>query len=128
MKKLSKINIERLNDGKKKSNCLIACLLLGWQGGTIHQVSRETGLSVIEILESKDIVQLIKGIMKRKKLYYRQDNIGKAKYTINYYDGVQKHKDGSDFYSIRIFKNKKELLKFEKNLKTKGYKERGIVL
>ncbi len=50
-----KKRIKRLNNGKYKSNCLIACLLLGWQGGTIHQVSHETGLSVIEILESKDI-------------------------------------------------------------------------
>jgi hypothetical protein len=58
--KLPKINVRRLNDGKKKTNCEIACLLLGWQGGTIHQVSRVTGLSINEILESKDIEKLLK--------------------------------------------------------------------
>lgn len=33
-------------------------------------------------------------------------NIGKAKYVVNYHIG-KKHKDGSDFYDMRIFKNEK---------------------
>ena len=49
-----------MNNGKYKSNCEIACLLLCWQGGTIHQVSHETGLTVVEILESKDIEKSLK--------------------------------------------------------------------
>jgi hypothetical protein len=59
-----------------------------------------------------------------KKLYYRQDNIGKAKYTISSHDGVTMHKDGSPFYDIEIFKSKKALANFEKSLKAKGYTER----
>lgn len=31
--------------------------------------------------------------------------IGHAKYVVNYYTG-KKHQDGSDFYDIRIFRNK----------------------
>ena len=31
--------------------------------------------------------------------------VGKSKYVVNYYTG-KKHNDGSDFYDIRIFKNK----------------------
>lgn len=42
------------------------------------------------------------------KRYYTQDNIGKAKYVVNYHDGAKTHKDGSDFFDIVIFKNKKK--------------------
>ena len=58
------------------------------------------------------------------KTYYRQDNIGKAKYTISYHDGIEKHKDGSPFFAIAIFKNKKKLNTFIKKLVLKGYTER----
>ena len=43
------------------------------------------------------------------KKYNIQYNIGKAKYVVNYHDGVKKHKDGSSFYDITIFKNKVKL-------------------
>lgn len=59
-----------------------------------------------------------------KKVWYRQDNIGKAKYTINFYDGKSTHKDGSPFYSMKIFKNKPSMESFIKELTGKGYKER----
>jgi len=42
------------------------------------------------------------------KYYYEQNNIGKAKYTVSYHDGIQTHKDGSNFYGMKIFKNKKK--------------------
>ena len=58
--KLPQVNIERLKNKENMSNCEIACLLLGWQGGTIHQVASETGLSIEEILQSDDIEILIK--------------------------------------------------------------------
>jgi len=58
-----------------------------------------------------------------KKRFYQQDGIGKAKYTISYHDGKQKHKDGSDFYGIQIFRNKKDLEKFRTALLKKGYRE-----
>ena len=41
------------------------------------------------------------------KLFYTMDNIGKAKYTVNTYNGISTHKDGSPFFGIAIFKNKK---------------------
>jgi len=37
------------------SNTIKAARFLGWAGGTIHQVSYETGLTVYEILNSSDI-------------------------------------------------------------------------
>ena len=60
------------------------------------------------------------------KTFYQQDNIGRVKYTINYHDGNKKHKDGSKFFDIKTFKNKKDLETFKKELIKKGYKETGI--
>jgi len=57
------------------------------------------------------------------KTFYRQDNIGKAKYTVNFHDGEQTHRDGSPFFAIAIFHNKKKLNTFTNNLKKNGYKE-----
>ncbi len=48
--------------------------------------------------------------------YKIQYNIGKAKYLVSYYNGIKKHKDGSEFYDIVIFKNKKKLNQFIKNI------------
>lgn len=58
-----------------------------------------------------------------KKEYYLQRNIGKAKYVVNFHDGVSTHKDGSAFYDIRIFRNKPAVESFVKELSSKGYKE-----
>ena len=40
-----------------------------------------------------------------KKNFNTMYRIGNAKYVVNFHDGVNKHKDGSDFYDIKIFKN-----------------------
>jgi len=56
-----------------------------------------------------------------KKRYYQQDRVGSAKYTISYHDGKKKHKDGSDFFDIKTFKNKKDLAKFVNTLHKGGY-------
>ena len=50
-------------------------------------------------------------------------NIGKAKYVVNFHDGVKKHKDNSPFFDIEIFKNKKKRDLFIKQLTDEGYKE-----
>jgi len=56
------------------------------------------------------------------KNYYQMFNVGKAKYLVNYHDGVKKHADGSPFYDVKIFKNKKIKDQFIKNLILNGYK------
>ena len=48
--------------------------------------------------------------------YNIQNNIGKAKYVVNYYRG-KKHKDGSKFWDIAIFKSKHKMNQFIKTLK-----------
>jgi len=63
-----------------------------------------------------------KSYPKGTKSYYQVDNVGKAKYTINFHDGSSTHKDGSKFYGIKILKNKKDLANFISDLSKKGYK------
>lgn len=70
------------------------------------------------IKESIDVLSVNEG----KKRFKRQDGIGKAKYTISFHDGKKKHKDGSDFFDIKIFKNKKDLSDFVGTLAKQGYK------
>jgi len=55
------------------------------------------------------------------KKYYLQDGIGKAKYTVSYHDGVQTHSDGSEFYGIAIFHNKRKRDAFVRQLRKQGY-------
>lgn len=57
-----------------------------------------------------------------KKRYNQKDGVGKSKYVISYHDGKKKHKDGSDFFDIQIFRNKKDLAKFVNALHKGGYK------
>ena len=77
---------------------------------------------VREIMREKVISEISEG----KKRFRQQDGIGKAKYTISYHDGKQKHKDGSDFFGIQIFKNKKDLETFRNALLKKGYIEESV--
>lgn len=59
-----------------------------------------------------------------EKDYNIRYNIGKAKYVVNYYNGVSTHNDGSKFYDISIFSNKIEMNKFIKDLEKQGYEGR----
>ena len=58
------------------------------------------------------------------KVYNIMDNIGKVKYVVNYHDGIKTHKDGSKFYDIATFKNKKKRGNFIKELIKKNYIEK----
>ena len=44
------------------------------------------------------------------------NNVGKVKYLVSYYNG-KKHPDGSKFFDIACFSNKKKRDKFVKKLK-----------
>ena len=61
-----------------------------------------------------------------KKRFKVGFNIGKAKYVISHHDGRQKHKDGSDFFGISIYKNKKAFEKGQEDLRKKGYIEESV--
>ena len=62
----------------------------------------------------------VKGIDEGKKRYYQQDRVGSQKIHNSYHDGKKKHKDGSDFFDIQTFKNKK-IVKFVNTLHKGGY-------
>lgn len=55
--------------------------------------------------------------------YNLQYNIGKAKYVVNFHNGIKKHKDGSKFFDIKIFSNKKDRDIFIDSLIQQGYTE-----
>jgi hypothetical protein len=98
----------------------------------VREIMRERAISELEL--SKDDMEKLHSdgevevdgekvtFEEGKKRFKRQDGIGKAKYTISYHDGKKKHKDGSDFFDIKIFKNKKDLSDFVGSLVKQGYK------
>ena len=74
------------------------------------------------VLPNPMIKKVVKeSVNEGKKRYYQQDRVGSAKYTISYHDGKKKHKDGSDFFDIQTFKNKKDLAKFVNTLHKGGF-------
>ena len=57
------------------------------------------------------------------KVFYVQNNIGRARYVVSFHDGITTNRDQSPFFDIRIFHNKKQLGNFVKSLISEGYKE-----
>ena len=57
------------------------------------------------------------------KLFNTMKNVGTTKYLVNYHNGIDTHKDGSRFFNLKTFKNKKDLIKFQVQLKSEGYME-----
>jgi hypothetical protein len=55
------------------------------------------------------------------KKYNLMFNVGMVKYVVNTYDGVQTHKDGSPFWGISCFSNKKKRDLYIKDLEKQGY-------
>ena len=63
----------------------------------------------------------IRGMDEGKKRYNVMYGVGSSKYTVNFHNGKSKHKDGSDFFDIAIFKNKRDLAKKINDLTKQGY-------
>ena len=59
----------------------------------------------------------------KEKMYNVMFSIGRAKYVVNYHDGVKTHGDGSPFFDISIFRNKFDLNKFINALESNNYKK-----
>lgn len=58
------------------------------------------------------------------KLFTVTCNVGKVKYLVSFHNGIKTHKDGSPFYDVKLFSNKKGLKRFINELLANGYKER----
>jgi hypothetical protein len=61
-----------------------------------------------------------------KKVFKVNPPIGSSKHSISSHNGSSTHNDGSDFYDIKIFKNKIDLEKGIKDFKSKGFVEENI--
>lgn len=68
---------------------------------------------MIELALSK-----FQGMQKRFNIMF---NVGRAKYVVNFHNGVSTHKDGSDFFGIATFSNKVKFNAFQKELLGEGY-------
>jgi len=55
------------------------------------------------------------------KTYNTMYGIGSSKYVLNYHNGVKTHPDGSPFYDMALYKNKKKLQSHIKELESNGY-------
>ena len=58
-----------------------------------------------------------------EKVFNTMQNIGKAKYVVNYHNGIRTNIDGSPFFDIATFKSKWKYNAFIASLRTSGYKE-----
>ncbi len=59
-----------------------------------------------------------------KKLWTTQQNVGRARYVVNFHDGHKRHPDGSPFWDIRIFSNERKRNQFLTSLAKDGYRSR----
>jgi hypothetical protein len=59
------------------------------------------------------------------KQFYIQYGIGTAKYVVNHHDGKSTYRDGSKFFGIALFSNKRKLNVFVRLLRKAGYIEKG---
>ena len=84
--------------------------------------NRNKPADVKKLLQLAKKTKFPKAIDEGPKRYNQKDGVGKSKYVISYHDGKKKHKDGSDFFDIQIFRNKKDLAKFVNALHRGGYK------
>ena len=64
----------------EKTNTELLMLALGWQGGTVHQVAKETGLSVMEILDLHTCANLVFNSPRRQGRDDARENVVKAVY------------------------------------------------
>lgn len=58
------------------------------------------------------------------RTFYESSNVGTAKYCVHIHDGIKMHADGSPFYDLRIFKDKRVKDAVVKRLIARGYVRR----
>lgn len=57
--------------------------------------------------------------MKKFNVMY---GVGTTKYLVNFHDGIKTHNDGSEFFDVKIFRNRKKFNSFIAELIADGYK------
>lgn len=85
--------------------------------------SKNASIAANEVNDVKAVFESAQAPIVGRKSFIVNPQIGRAKYSISYYDGVSTHKDGSPFYGLKIFHNKRELEQAIERLKADGYIE-----
>jgi len=88
----------------------------------VHNIDDLEGRSR-PVLKDKD--GTVHGKSGMAKNFYTMTNVGSARYVLNHHDGVKTHSDGSPFYDMSIFGNKRDLAAKIGKLKADGYKDRS---
>lgn len=107
--------------GAKVSAKVLKVIPTNWENGYLIQF--QDNKKKEEAGESSLVKE---SVTEGKKVFKVNPGIGKAKYSISSHDGVKKHKDGSDFFDIEIFKNKVDLEKGIKNYTSKGFVKESV--
>lgn len=58
------------------------------------------------------------------KEFSETQNVGKVRYVVSHHNGAKLHKDGSPFFDVATFQNKRKKARFVKGLLASGYKAR----
>ena len=80
------------------------------------------GANMNKTAVAQELVRIAKSLVGGAKEYFLMTGIGSSKYVVNFHDGVKTHPDGSEFYDIRIFRNRPAAEAFMSELVSKGYK------
>ena len=130
-----KDNFEKGDEGMYQGNEVRVIELVTSLGKYYFDVLDENGNVLTQDLASKEkfernfrhFPKMAKGrALEGKKRFYETYNVGRSKYVVSFHDGLKKHNDGSDFFGARIFKNKKDLEAFKKELLSNGYLEQSM--
>jgi hypothetical protein len=115
--------LEKLGGGNDVKYARIIDFVSGDAGLNIRKY-KNIGEQLPELMKQLEVLYkdfLSESVNEGKKRFNTKYGVGKSKYVVNYHDGVKKHKDGSDFFDIQIFKNQKDVDTFKKALLQKGF-------
>jgi hypothetical protein len=115
--------LEKLGGGNDVKYARIIDFVSGDAGLNIRKY-KNIGEQLPELMKQLEVLYkdfLSESVNEGKKRFNTNYGVGKSKYVVNYHDGVKKHKDGSDFFDVQIFKNQKDLEAFKKALLQKGF-------
>ena len=91
----------------------------------LREEIKELGISNPELFKYIfDELKVARRMRPLPKEYYIQENIGRSKYVVNFFDGSKIHKDGSNFYDMKVFANREKMNRFIGDLERDGYEER----
>ena len=127
---------ESVNEGIKYNNDGFVTQMINAAGKVVKDITLDgetfllKGNKYISKKGGKDLHKSHFGIKESvnesKKAFKINPPIGSSKYSISAHDGITKHKDGSPFYNILIFKNKADLERRANYFRSEKYIEEAV--